>query len=450
MKVSWPGSGVLALSEDASAYALTPEVLGALQEDRVPDAVRMKLEYHKARTFANARELEQHLKSVLSESEYRSHGRVIVKRTAPTDWLYLLGLGIFALTVVGYTLIGGFLAAVWTDLFQSVMMFIGVVVLVCLAVPAAGGLESATLQAMKHTSDAYAFGPGYAADDRAFLPLGLAISFWVIWVFSGLGSPAGMVRIMAGKNAEVIRKSMCLLAVYNFFIYLPLIAICICARAIMPNVSPSDEVIPRMALFTTRELPGGSFIAGLILAAPFGAIMATVSGYLVVIASGLVRDIYQRFINPQGNEYTVRRLSYLVMIMVGLVAVALNVRPVAYLQVLVVFSGTGAAAAFVVPCFMLCYWRRATARGTIAAMLAGAGSLLVFYVIGLLSPDPKIGADASFRPYYLFGLDPLLWSVTASLFAGIGVSLRTQPPEAGHVARLFDADKGDIPAATPY
>src|SRR5204863_7253365 len=33
------------------------------------------------------------------------------------DTAFYVGLGVFALTVVGYTMIGGFLAAVWTDLF---------------------------------------------------------------------------------------------------------------------------------------------------------------------------------------------------------------------------------------------------------------------------------------------------------------------------------------------
>ncbi len=49
-----------------------------------------------------------------------------------TDWPYIVGLMIFTVSVVGYTLIGGFLAAVWTDLFQSVMMWFGVVILLFL------------------------------------------------------------------------------------------------------------------------------------------------------------------------------------------------------------------------------------------------------------------------------------------------------------------------------
>jgi SSS family solute:Na+ symporter/sodium/pantothenate symporter len=236
---------------------------------------------------------------------------------------------------------------------------------------------------------------------------------------------------------------MYLLSVYNFFIYLPLIAICVCARAIMPDLSVSDEVIPRMALFTTRDLPFGSFLGGLILAAPFGAVMATVSGYLVVIASGLVRDVYQRFINPQANEYAIKRLSYVVMVLVGLVALAANIRPVAYLQAMVVFSGTGAAATFVVAALMAAYWRRATTPGTMAAMITGAATVLVLYLIGFASDDPMIGPATDFRPYFLAGVDPLLWGLSASLVAGVAGSYLSKPPDPERVARLFDVEVED-------
>jgi SSS family solute:Na+ symporter/sodium/pantothenate symporter len=100
------------------------------------------------------------------------------------DWQYYIGLAVFSLTVIGYTLIGGFLASVWTDLFQSVMMFFGVMALLILAIPAAGGMEQATLTAVKNTSIAIASGPGYAPNSQhEFLPLGLAISMFFVWVW---------------------------------------------------------------------------------------------------------------------------------------------------------------------------------------------------------------------------------------------------------------------------
>ena len=372
------------------------------------------------------------------------------------DTVYLIGLAVFGLTVVGYTLIGGFLAAVWTDLLQSVMMFFGVMILIVLSMWAVGGLENASRQAVKnieqvalekgktpaeakHVASQYISGPGLKGDGSAFLPLTMAISFFFFWPFAGMASPASVVRIMACKDTAVLRKSIFLLAVYNMAIYVPLIAVCIAARAMMPNLEKTDEVVPRMALTLTADIPLGSWISGLILAAPFGAIMATVSCYLLVIASGLVRDVYQRFIHPKANEHELRRLTYFTMAIVGGVAAALNISPVEKLQMLVVFSSGCAASSFLMPTLMMCYWRRATAAGTIAAMLAGAGASLALNLAGLFLAYKNTGQFAKFTPYALAGFEPLLWGLLVSLVVGVLVSLITKPPDEQLVSKLFDA-----------
>ena len=444
MKLAWPGSGTLALSEDAKAFELTGENLNMLD---VPADIKEVLS-----ALVNQRldkdEIKARLAELLNKQELAKYEKQILKAAQPTDWLFLIGLGIFTLTVVGYTLLGGFLAAVWTDLFQSVMMLVGVVVLLFLALSAVGGMEQATLTAVEKTGPGFVFGPGYDPkhEGREYLPLGLAFSFFWVWVFSGLASPAGMVRVMAGKSTEVIRKSIFLLSGYNALIYIPLVIICVCGRALVPNLPPgeTDEIIPQMALLTTKDLPLGSFIAGLILAAPFGAVMATVSSYLVVIASGLIRDVYQRFINPHAGTHTLRRLSYIAMITVGVIAVLANINPVDYLQVIVVFSGTGAAATFCVAALMLAFWRRATVAGMLAAMIGGGGTVITLYLLGIqgFGAETLIGPVSKFRPYFLLGLDPLLWGLAVSLLAGIIVSLFTTPPDAALVSRLFDADPG--------
>src|SRR5262245_7580648 len=347
MKIAWPSSGTLALAEDAAAYQLSSD---SLQRLELPTAVSDKLQPVLDTGFNSEAAMKKQLGELLTSEEQGRYVKLLVEAAQPIDWLFYIGLGIFTLTVVGYTLLGGFLAAVWTDLFQSVMMLVGVVVLLVLALSAAGGIEEATREAVAKTGPGFVFGPGFdpKGEGREYLPLGLAFSFFWVWVYAGVGSPAGMVRVMAGKSTEVIRKSIYLLSGYNYLIYLPLVIICVCGRALVPDLPPgkTDEIIPRLALLTTAKLPGGSFVAGLILAAPFGAVMATVSSYLVVIASGLVRDVYQRFINPQAGTHDLRRLSYLAMIGVGAVAVLANIKPVAYLQAIGGFSGTGAAATF--------------------------------------------------------------------------------------------------------
>jgi sodium/pantothenate symporter len=375
------------------------------------------------------------------------------------DTAYYAGLIIFTVIVVGYTMIGGFLASVWTDLFQSVLMIIGVTILFLLAIPAAGGLEQATRTAIANTDANYAFGPGYTGDFvdepgeslRQFLPIQFALSYFFLWIFGGIGSPASVVRMMACKDSDTIRRSLVLLAIYNMFIYIPLIAICIAARAIMPEVGAkhADEIIPRMAFWATSGIPGGSLVAGLILAAPFGAVMATLSTYLVVIASGLVRDIYQRFIDPQATEQRIKWLTYAVILGIGLAGLAANIRPVRFLQALIVFASESAAATFCVPVFIACYWRRATATGTLAAMLTGAGTVLLLYILGTFGVgDPLFGPKTTFRPCNPLGLMPSVWGLAASLLAGVVVSLRTKPVDAKWLSSLFDVQP-DATADSP-
>ena len=374
------------------------------------------------------------------------------------DTQYLVGLAVFSLTVVGYTMIGGFLASVWTDMFQSVLMAVGVIVLFCLVVPGvsqvdwgpvdtaqAGKSEAnwgrATEQAVAATGPGFAAGPGFSTTPgREFLPATLALSYFVVWVFGGIGMPTGMVRVMATKDSRTLRRSIVLLSFYNLLIYLPLLVICISARSIFPTLQSSEEVIPRLALHATRDLPCGSFVGGLILAAPFGAVMSTVSSYLVVIASGMVRDVYQHFFRPDASEAEVRRASHLAMVLLGVIAVAANIHPVRFLQALVVFSAAGCAATFATPALMLAYWRRATAAGAGSAMIAGAATTLGLLIAGLVLPDQHIDQETAFHSYYPWGYHPVMFAL-----AGIDrrrdreISLFTTPPPASVVSQMFDA-----------
>ena len=354
------------------------------------------------------------------------------------------------MTVVGYTRIGGFLASVWTDLFQSVMMVFGVMLLVFLAVPMAGGLEAASRAAIAATSSEISFGPGYSPAGREFLTPGRAFSMFFVWIFAGFTSLASLVRVMAAQNTEVIRKSIVLLSFYSCLIDIPLNMICIAARSLLPELgAKSDELIPRLSWLVTRDFPWGTgpFVSGLILAAPCGAIMASVSCFVLVIASGLVQDVYLRYLHPAATEKQIRRVTTNAMIAVGVIAVIAVLNPPVYLQALVVLSGSAGAASFMAPILMACYWRRANAYGALAGMLTGFVVYFGIYgcgwaqnwatlhstttisqqIRGLLGPDPKIGSAGFFRPDYLLGLDPIIWGMLASSAASITGSLRTSP-----------------------
>ncbi len=361
------------------------------------------------------------------------------------DMGYVVGLAIFTATVVAYTAYGGFLAAVWTDVFQSLIMAVGVILLFPMAMAASGGLTAATYKGMELAGDGFAFGPG-AGSGRSFHPLTLALSFFVMWAITGMGQPSTMVRLMAFRDSRTLRWSILYLTLYNVLIYVPLVFIFIASRSILPGLERPDEVMPRLVIHLANP-----YVAGLILAAPYGAVMSTVSGFLLIVASGLVRDVYQRFLRPRASEREIEWASYSATVGIGLLAAAIALNPPKYLQLIVVFASAGMASAFLMPALMGAFWRRATAAGALASMSVGAGVTLALYAygsyLGSIGFDQKIGPPPqTFGAYYLLGFEPCVWGLLSSLAAGVVVSLVTAPPDPARVALLFDAQPPDAPA----
>ena len=223
---------------------------------------------------------------------------------------YLIGLTVFTATVVAYTTYGGFLAAIWTDVFQSIIMAVGVILLFPLAMAASGGLAAATQAGIVQTDPGFAFGPGAG---RAFHPIGMAISFFFMWAITGMGQPSTLVRLMAFRDSKTLRYSIIYLTIYNLLIYVPLIFIFIAAHSILPNLASADDVMPSLVIALANP-----YVAGLILAAPYGAVLSTVSGWLLIISSGLVRDLYQRFLRPTASEREIAWASYGATMVIGL------------------------------------------------------------------------------------------------------------------------------------
>jgi SSS family solute:Na+ symporter/sodium/pantothenate symporter len=267
-------------------------------------------------------------------------------------------------------------------------------------------------------------------NDVGFLSLGMAMSFFVFWAFGGAGQPSNMVRLMAFKNTSTLRRSIALVSVYYSLIYFPLVIIFCCARVIMPGMEiDSDRIMPEITTHVTNTA-GLPWLAGLLIAAPFAAVMSSVDSFLLLVSSALVRDVYQRNINPHATERKLKRLTYGVTCLVGLAAVVGALNPPRYLQDMSVFASSGLAACFLVPMLLGLYWRRMNAAGAMVAMLGGCVTHLSLYILGYIK-------EGRFSVYPLLGLHPFLWDVAGSLVLGITVALLTKPPRKETLQRLF-------------
>ena len=259
-----------------------------------------------------------------------------------------------------------------------------------------------------------------------FLALGMAFSFFVFWPFGGAGQPSNMVRLMAFRDTKTLRMSIITVAIYFSVIYFSLVVIFCCAKVLIPGMEVNpDRIMPEMAVQSTT-MAGVPWLAGILLAAPFAAVMSSVDSFLLVVSSSLVRDIYQRYINPTAEESQLKKVTYGGTITIGLLATVAALYPPRYLQDIIVIASAGLAASFLVPMAFALYWRRATAAGIVSGMIVGCLThfILTFVVSG--------GS--------LLGLQPFVWDVLFSALAVYGVSLLTKPPHEEVIRRYFDVD----------
>ncbi|MBN63236.1 MAG: hypothetical protein CME20_17925 [Gemmatimonadetes bacterium] len=276
-------------------------------------------------------------------------------------------------------------------------------------------------------------GPSRGAAD-GFLPLSLAVSFFFMWAIAGTGQPSNFVRLMAFDSARTLRFSIATVAVHYSLIYFPLIIIFCCARILLPGMeAESDRIMPAMVVFLTDNA-GVAWLGGLLVAAPFAAVMSTVDSFLLMISSALVRDVYQRNVRPDVSEENLRKLSYLCTVCIGVGAVVASVNPPQFLQDIIVYTGSGLAACFLGPVVFALYWPRATAGGCMVGMAGGFLVHLSLYAAG------SVVNGSFFVPVRVLNMDPILWGLGASFVATYVGCLVTGEPEEGLVRKYFYAE----------
>ncbi len=178
-----------------------------------------------------------------------------------------------------------------------------------------------------------------------------------------------------------------------------------------------------MPLVISARLPHG--LVGFMLAALLSGFLATFSSTVNGGAAYLVKDIYQRYINPQADTRTLVRASYL--------ASALLI----FIGLLIAFFGTsintafmwifGTLAAGILPANVLrWYWWRLNGWGYAAGVFGGMA----------LSLGQVIGDNYLWHaPTPLYVGFPII--ALASTVISVTVSLLTQPTEPGTLVRFY-------------
>ena len=123
---------------------------------------------------------------------------------------------------------------------------------------------------------------------------------------------------------------------------------------------------------------------GVLLATLFAAIMSTCDSQLLVIASSFVRDLRR---GEGGGGIGGSRIAVLATL---LLAVAINIGGLPLVNDLVLLSWSALGAAFGPPILFLLYDRRTTARGSLAGVCVGAGTIVAAHFLWALPREKHV------------------------------------------------------------
>ena len=227
----------------------------------------------------------------------------------------------------------------------------------------------------------------------------MMLSFWMLICFGTLGLPHTVVRLLAVKDTNALKRGMIWGTIISFL--MPLIPHLsgVLGRALYPDLTVPDEIMPK--LITGLFDP---FWAGVLLAAPIAAVMSSVDSMLLQSAVSLVRDgvvrCYPRL--TADKQVTLTRVA---MLLVTLIATYFAIEPPDMIVWLNLAAFGALQAVFLWPILAGLYWPQIAGNAALAAMISGLVSYLV-----LLWLKPA-----------MFGIHPIVPALLISVFSMLAV-----------------------------
>jgi sodium/proline symporter len=286
------------------------------------------------------------------------------------------GLLLTAGIVLLYTLLGGFLGVSLTDAAQAVFMLAALAALPLLAAADLGGWGAVT-------------GELRAMDPALVDPFALTLGAFLGFVGIGLGSPGNphiLVRYMSIKDPRQLRFAAFVGTFWNVVMAAGAVAIGMVARVAIPDLAALPAADPENVLPALAQVYLHPVVLGVVVAAIMAAIMSTADSQLLVAASSVVRDVYEKVIHRHRGASQQRLVLYSRIVVVILVGISLLLGVLAEEMVfwLVLFAWAGLGAALGPTSILALFWRGTTRAGVMAGIVTGTATTLVWYYTPVL------------------------------------------------------------------
>lgn len=298
----------------------------------------------------------------------------------------LLGIPFYyALAIVfsvqlAYTAVGGYLADVWSDAVQAVILLVGAVALPCALVAGLGGWDAAWSRMRAVDSGLLATGGSTFSLLRftTSAPLLFIVGIGLSGGLKLVADPRQLSRFYGLRNPTSARNGVLGVAALVAVTYVFLLPVGLLAR-----VYPLPAEAAARTDFIVPWLLGDAQVVGpvmgtVILTALLAAAMSTIDSVLLVAAGALQRDLLPLFgTRRRQNDVGTARFVVVSCAVLALVLAGLSrAYPATDLGIveLTVFAGALYAGAFLPGLIGILYWKRASAAGAMLGMVFGVAS----------------------------------------------------------------------------
>ena len=345
---------------------------------------------------------------------------------------YQVAMVISALIIVGYTTLGGFLAASTTDFIQSIIMSIALIIVFIFGINVAGGVSAVVENAQSL--------PGYLTMHTTYDPVSgteqpypiISIVSMIAWGLGYFGMPHILLRFMAIEDEEKLKLSR---KVATGWVVISLavavligiigLAMTAAGELIPLEGSASETIIVKIADLMSQHGVLPALLAGTILAGILASTMSTADSQLLAASSSVSSDLLGDFLKKKTGKKGSMFADRITLLIIALVAVFLARDPNSSVFNIVSFAWAGFGAVFGPVVLFALFWKRSNWQGALAGMISGGAMVFIWkYLV-----RPLGGA---------WDIYELLPAFVVSALAIVIVSLATKAPSE-EICREFDS-----------
>lgn len=298
---------------------------------------------------------------------------------------YQVAMVISALIIVGYTTLGGFLAASTTDFIQSIIMSIALVIVFIFGINVAGGVSAVVENAQSL--------PGYLTMHTTYDPVSgteqpypiISIVSMIAWGLGYFGMPHILLRFMAIEDEEKLKLSR---RVATGWVVISLavavligiigLAMTAAGELIPLEGSASETIIVKIADLMSQHGVLPALLAGTILAGILASTMSTADSQLLAASSSVSSDLLEDFLKKKTGKKGSMFADRITLLIIALIAVFLARDPNSSVFNIVSFAWAGFGAVFGPVVLFALFWKRSNWQGALAGMISGGAMVFIW------------------------------------------------------------------------